>query len=415
MVSTFTNGKMHLEKPAAGDYVDAWAPPINANFDAADAAVSNTTLVTITSADVTLTLPQARVAYINCSGALSATRQLIFPNTAGGLAGGAWVINNGCSGAFTLTAIVSGGAGIVIPQGHKVLVISDGTNMVQGNDWIAGAVQQVTATPNGSLTGEAGTVQDPITSMRFDNVARRLYAALGGTSWIAIAAALPLLAADITDANITNPKLVAPRMTAQYLTGVGAAQTYNRPADCHTIIVIEVGSGAGGGAAGNAQTGADGGDTTFNSIVAKGGLGGLGGGGTLGYGGDGGSGGAGAALFRIKGAAGQYGFPNNDGFQYGGNGGVGLFGAGSGRGGRNNEAGQAAVSGSGAGGGGGSGAQNASLAGGGGGAGELVFFVIQNPAAIYLFTITNGGAGGTPGTQAGGTGAPGSILVLEFY
>jgi len=415
MVSTFTNGKMHLEKPAAGDYVDAWAPPINANFDAADAAVSNTTLVTITSADITLTLPQARVAYINCSGALSATRQLIFPNTGGGLAGGAWVINNGCSGAFTLTAIVSGGTGVVIPQGHKVLVISDGTNMVQGNDWIAGAIQQVTASPNGSLTGEAGTVQDPITSMRFDNVAQRLYAALGGTSWIAIAAALPLLTGDIGAGAITSPKLTFPRMTAQWLTGVGAAQTYNRPTDCHTILVIEVGSGAGGGSASNAQNGVDGGDTTFNSIVAKGGLGGLAGGTTLSYGGDGGSGGTGSALLRIKGAAGNYGFPNNDGFQYGGNGGVGLLGAGSGRGGRNNEAGQPAPAGSGGGGGGGSGSQNGTAAGGGGGAGELVLFIIQNPAATYSYTITNGGTGGVPGTRAGGDGASGSILVLEFY
>lgn len=414
MVSTFTNGKMHLEKPAAGDYVDAWAPPINANFDAADAAVSNTTLVTITSADITLTLPQARAAYINCSGALSATRQLIFPNTAGGLAGGAWVINNGCSGAFTLTAIVSGGTGVLIPQGHRVLVISDGTNLVQGDDWIAGAIQQVTASPNGSLTGEAGTIQDPVTSLRFDNVARRLYAALGGTSWIAIAAALPLLAADITDLNVTNPKLAGPRMTAQWLTS-GTAATYNTPANCKTLIAIVMGDGGGGGAANN-NNGSAGSSSIFDGIQANGGSGGPAGTvGLQGYGGLGGTAGGGAALLRIPGSAGVFGFQSNNNFQSGGTGAPGLFGMGAGRGGQNNTAGGAGGAGTGAGGGAGSGSQNSSQAGGGGGSGELIFVLRQNPAATYTYTVGPGGNGGAAGTQAGGNGGSGSILVLEFY
>jgi hypothetical protein len=217
MVSTFTTGKMHLEKPAAGDYVDAWAPPINANFDNTDTSVSGTTSVTITSADISLTEAQRRNLHINCSGALSANRQLIWPNAAGGLAGGVWVVTNGCTNNFTLTAIVNGGTGAVIPQGRRIIVFSDGTNMYGADDWIAIALGSVTSDPNGVTSGNAGSTARPITDITWDRTNKKLYMAAGGTVWTQVtglpaiftpqgylspSGSVPIINADVTSTSV---------------------------------------------------------------------------------------------------------------------------------------------------------------------------------------------------------------------
>lgn len=407
MVSTFTTGKMHLEKPAAGDYVDAWAPPVNANFDNADAAVSATVspAVSITSADVTLTQAQARNITINTTGALSANRQLIFPNTADGLVGGIWVINNGNTGGFTLTAIVRSGAGIVIPQGQRVVVVSDGTNMVRAVDGLATAIAATGANPNAVLTGNVGSVGRAFTDIVWDSVAGLLYFATGGTAWKRVAPNFPLDTPEIGDAKVTNVKLVGPRMTAQVLTA-GTAATYTTPANCKSLLGFMIAAG-GGGAANTTNNGASGGNTSFDVIQVNGGGGGTSSGSNLG--GAGGTGGSGGVAFRITGSAGENGQNGADFNVPGTSGAPGIFGMGAGRG----------SSGTGGAGAANSGAGGASSAGtnttGSGGSGEFGLFVINSPAASYLYTIGAGGNGGAAGGGAGGNGGSGVIIILEFY
>lgn len=406
MVSTFTTGKMHLEKPAAGDYVDAWAPPINANFDNADSAVSTSAAVSITSADVTLTQAQARNLHINCSGALSATRQLIFPNTADGLVGGIWIITNGCTNNFTLTAIVRSGTGIIIPQGKRMVIFSDGTNMFGGDDWIANAIATTGASPNGVLSGNPGNTARPIADLLWDNVNGFLYFATGGTGWKRVAPNFPLVAADITDGQVTNVKLAGPRMTAQVLTA-GTAATYTTPANCKSILGFII-AGGGGGSATNTNGGASGGNSIFDAFQVNGG-----GGGTIqgsnSLGGAGGAGGAGGSGFRIAGSAGENGQNGADFNVPGPTGAPGIFGMGAGRGSSGN--GGAAFANSGAGGAGGAGTNTP----GSGGSGEFGLFVFNSLAASYLYTIGAGGNGGAAGGNAGGNGGSGVIIILEFY
>lgn len=394
MVSTFTSGKMHLEKPAAGDYVDAWAPPINANFDNADSAVSTSTAVVITSADVTLTQAQARNLHINCSGALSATRNLIWPNVGSGLAGGVWIVTNGCTGAFTLSLFVNGGTGILIPQGKRMLVFSDGVNMYGGDDWIANAIAAVTVNPNGVLAGLAGNTARPLTDLVWDNVAGLLYFATGGTAWKRVAPNFPLATVEIGDLQVTNPKLAGPRRTTTYLLN-GSGLTYTVPANCKTLIIRMIGAGGGGGPA-SGSPGGNGTATTFNSISANPGGGGNQFPSTVGAGG---IGGAGAANFRMQGNAGHPGGENIP-TSFTGQGGEGAFGGGG------------AVAGAANSGSGGSGGSSSGDVGSGGGAGEYVEIIIQNPAASYIYTIGAGGAGGGNGAGAGGSGL---ILIEEYY
>jgi hypothetical protein len=183
--------------------------------------------------------------------------------------------------------------------------------------------------------------------------------------------------------------------TVQNLTS-GSGATYTTPAGCTYIKVRAVGGGAagGGGSAGN--------DTTFNSIVAKGGSAGVAHSGTSGgAGGAGGTGGTGTATLRLPGAAGGDG-GNGTGSAAapGGNGGGSVFG-GAGAPSAHSGATNSGSGGAGAGSGGAGGAGGD----GGGGAGEYFELIIGSPAATYTYTV---GA-------AAGTGAAGRIVVEEYY
>lgn len=196
---------------------------------------------------------------------------------------------------------------------------------------------------------------------------------------------------------LSGTALSNPRTTPTYqifTSGTGA--TYTTAVGATYIKVRAVGGGAagGGGSAGN--------DTTFNSVVAKGGSAGVAHSGTSGgAGGAGGTGGTGTATLRLPGAAGGDG-GNGTGSAAapGGNGGASVFG---GAGAPSAHSG-AANSGSG---GAGTGSGGAGGAGGdgGGGAGEYYELLIGSPAATYTYTVA----------AAAGTGAAGRIIVEEYY
>lgn len=114
-----------LNTPARGSNVNTWDTPINSNFTILDTCLGGTLNVSITSANVTLSSSDSLNLRYSCSGALTGNRILIFPASVGGF----WIISNGCSGAFTLSARSGAGASIVIPQGGTSFVTSDGTTM----------------------------------------------------------------------------------------------------------------------------------------------------------------------------------------------------------------------------------------------------------------------------------------------
>lgn len=128
MPSTFTTNK-NIEKPASGSYNNAWAAPVNADWDDIDNALGGHSVINVTGVGAgtyALTVPQYQPCIIEFVGTLSANLVYAVPPGVGGM----WTISNGSSGAFTLTFGVSGGGSVVLPQGVGngcAIIISDGT------------------------------------------------------------------------------------------------------------------------------------------------------------------------------------------------------------------------------------------------------------------------------------------------
>lgn len=196
MSSTFTNN-LQLELMSAGDQSGTWGDPtLNQNvFARIDAKMGNVTAIALSSTDVTLTQTQWRSNDIQLTGSLSASVNLIIPLNVNSLTvavGGQLVIDNQCTGNFTVTVktAASGSTGVVVPQGVKSTVTSDTTNVVFSDDRLGDSNINRSATvagsPNGVTTGVAGTAYKPMSTI-IDRTNRIGYfgpLADGNTGWV---------------------------------------------------------------------------------------------------------------------------------------------------------------------------------------------------------------------------------------
>lgn len=167
MVSSYTANKV-IEKPGSGDYPNAWAAPVNADWDVIDQAFGGTTSLNATGGSQTLSAAQYRSLFISISGAMSASVTYTLPSTSLLPIGGQWIIYNSTTdatgGPWTVTlASALGGTSIVIPRLARVVVTSDGTNLaflgyLLGNSTNAGFL-----TMSGAIT--AGTTLTAGTSI----------------------------------------------------------------------------------------------------------------------------------------------------------------------------------------------------------------------------------------------------------
>ena len=161
MTSSYTTNK-RLEKPANGDYVNTWSSPVNNDWDYIDSAFGGITSLNAVGASgtVTLTATQYRPPNISISGLLTANVIYSLPSTVGGI----WTVNNNTTGAFTVTfASAGGGTSVVLPQGYRTLVVSDGTNVVNAYTFplaAAGSNTQVQFNNNGYLSAAAALTWD---------------------------------------------------------------------------------------------------------------------------------------------------------------------------------------------------------------------------------------------------------------
>lgn len=126
MVSTFTTNLI-LEKQAAGENTDTWGSKINTVLDLLDDAIAGRLSKSVAgSSNVTLTAAEARNAWHEYNGTLTGNINVIVPTTEK-----LYYIFNNTAGAFTLTVKTSGGSGIVVAQGDKVILYADGTNVIE--------------------------------------------------------------------------------------------------------------------------------------------------------------------------------------------------------------------------------------------------------------------------------------------
>lgn len=119
----YTAGQIPLYTVVAGastvtSYTDhrAWVEPRHMTSRAS---------VAVTTADVTLTAAEARCRHLTITGALTNNRSVIVPNDWEGVV----FCNN--TGAYTTTIKTASGAGIVVAQTKRAILLADGVNVVR--------------------------------------------------------------------------------------------------------------------------------------------------------------------------------------------------------------------------------------------------------------------------------------------
>ena len=159
MASTFTS-RLKLERQASGENAGNWGNLVNYVFNRLDSSVrgyidvdvagsANVTLISnnsTTNTDDSSTDDQVHNKVLEFTGALTGD---IFVFT--DAVEGEYIIFNNTSGSQTLTFAPTGGTGVVLQQGAKTLVYTDGTTMFDvmadlGNINVAGIAN------NGSST-----------------------------------------------------------------------------------------------------------------------------------------------------------------------------------------------------------------------------------------------------------------------
>lgn len=166
--------------------------------------------LSVASADVTLTAAQAACDILEFTGALTANRTVTVP--AGPQQ---WMVHNATTGPHTLTIKTATGLGVAIPQGARVPVYANGTDVV--------AASPLVATPNGAtwMLGQSSELITLSTSSNVTNSATMLLPA--GAIIEAVVALVTVAIAGATawrmgDANVSD------RFTDD-LTGLAAGTT----------------------------------------------------------------------------------------------------------------------------------------------------------------------------------------------
>ena len=130
MPSSYTSS-LRLTLPVQGELSGTWGDTVNTGITSlTDAAIAGTAAVTMTDADYTLTsangaTDQARNMFVVLTGTLTASRNVICP-TASKL----YFVYNNTSGSQNIVFKTSAGTGVTVPNGAKMALYCDGTNVV---------------------------------------------------------------------------------------------------------------------------------------------------------------------------------------------------------------------------------------------------------------------------------------------
>ena len=220
MASTYSTN-LALELIGTGDQSGTWGSTTNTNLGTLiEQAVSGVVTQAMADSNQTITIPNgatgvARNMFIECTGALTAARQLIVPANKK-----IYFIFNNTTGGFAITVLVSGQTGVSVPNGKKVILVmnSAGTDIVDATNYLSGLT---VGTLNGVIKGTTGV----------------LSAATAGTDYVAPGTATTFTAtqtfngtsstAALKEINIIEPAsvtAVAPTATTNFYINTGAVQ-----------------------------------------------------------------------------------------------------------------------------------------------------------------------------------------------
>ena len=150
MSSTYSTN-LAIELMGAGEQAGNWGSTTNTNLGTLiEQAISGVETQAMADADQTITIPNgatgvARNMFIECTGALTAARNLIVPTNKK-----LYFISNATTGGFAITVKVSGQTGVSVPAAAKIVLVmnSAGTDIVTATNYMAGATL-----PSPTLTG----------------------------------------------------------------------------------------------------------------------------------------------------------------------------------------------------------------------------------------------------------------------
>jgi hypothetical protein len=152
MSSTYSSN-LALELIGGGEQAGNWGSTTNTNLGTLiEQAISGYTTQAITDgADTVITIPNgasgvARNMFIECTGTLTGARNLIVPANRK-----IYYIYNNTSGGYAVTVKVSGQTGISVPNGAKVTLVSNGTDIIAANNYVNTALTGVPTAPTASV------------------------------------------------------------------------------------------------------------------------------------------------------------------------------------------------------------------------------------------------------------------------
>lgn len=158
-MSTYSTN-LRLELIGTGEQPGAWGGTTNTNLGTlVEQAISGYETQAITDgADTVITIPDgangvARNMTIECTGALTAARNLVVPANKK-----LYFIYNNTTGGFAVTVKVSGQPGVSVPNGKKMLLVCNGTDIVDATNYLPGittGVTQATTTSTDQLATTA--------------------------------------------------------------------------------------------------------------------------------------------------------------------------------------------------------------------------------------------------------------------
>lgn len=187
MASSYSTN-LALELIGNGDQSGTWGTTTNTNLGTLiEQAISGYVTQAISDlGDTTITIPNgatgvARNMCIEGTGVLTADRNLIVPAKRK-----LYVIYNNTTGGYAVTVKVSGQTGVAVPNGSKMLLVCNGTDVVNAVTAFESIVNNVNFTSTGYIglpsgtTAERGSPSQP--SVRY-NEDLDLFEGYDGSTW----------------------------------------------------------------------------------------------------------------------------------------------------------------------------------------------------------------------------------------
>lgn len=153
MASSYTP-ILRLTLPTTGELTGTWGSTVNTGVTSLlEASVSGTASITMVDADYTLSTAngvtdEARNMFVTLTGTLTAAKNVICPAVSK-----LYSVYNNTSGGYAITFKTSAGTGISVPNGARMVLRCDGTNVVVTTSYLANVTF---ASPIGLVKGDVG-------------------------------------------------------------------------------------------------------------------------------------------------------------------------------------------------------------------------------------------------------------------